>query len=269
MSERRIIETIPVEVRRSKRRRTRIGLAFDPGGYVILETPLDASEAEIESVVLEHHRWLRHRLEKVAASLAVSASISYASGELLHYLGEAFELKLRQGLQDRVVIARRETPQLPLFDCGVQGEIRVTVSATDDDPGNPGEPALAEHARGAVKQWYRKQADLQFARQLDRWRQILPWLGGRLPEWRHSFMRSQWGSCSAVGRISLNTHLIKTPDRLIDYVVLHELCHLRHHDHGRRFYGLMSRHMADWQLSLIHISEPTRLLRRSRMPSSA
>ena len=114
MSKRRIIETIPVEVRRSKRRRTRIGLAFDPGGYVIMETPLNASEAEIESVVVEHHRWLRYRLEKVAASMAVSASLSYASGELLHYLGEAFELVLRRGQQDRVVIVRRQTPQLPV-----------------------------------------------------------------------------------------------------------------------------------------------------------
>ena len=247
MSERRIIETIPVEVRRSKRRRTRIGLAFDPGGYVIMETPLNASEAEIESVVVEHHRWLRYRLEKVAASMAVSASLSYASGELLHYLGEAFELVLRGGLQDRVVIVRRQTPQLPLFDCGVQGEIRVTVSEADSGPGKQGEPALADRARGAVNLWYRQQADVQFARRLEHWRQTLPWLAERLPEWRHRFMRSQWGSCSSVGRISLNTHLIKTPDRLIDYVVLHELCHLRHHDHGRRFYGLMSRHMADWQ----------------------
>jgi predicted metal-dependent hydrolase len=61
-----------------------------------------------------------------------------------------------------------------------------------------------------------------------------------------SFMRSQWGSCSASGKITLNTHLIKTPRRLIDYVVLHELCHLRQHNHNRRFYGLLATHMSDW-----------------------
>ncbi|MCZ6644139.1 MAG: M48 family metallopeptidase [Gammaproteobacteria bacterium] len=42
--------------------------------------------------------------------------------------------------------------------------------------------------------------------------------------------------------------MIKTPIELIDYVVLHELCHLKHHNHGKRFYGLMSLHMPDWQL---------------------
>jgi hypothetical protein len=71
------------------------------------------------------------------------------------------------------------------------------------------------------------------------WRRRLPWLRGRVPTWRHRFMRSQWGSCSLSGRISLNTHLIKTPPRLIAYVALHELCHLQHYDHSRRFYALM------------------------------
>ena len=45
----------------------------------------------------------------------------------------------------------------------------------------------------------------------------------------------------------MNTHLAKVPERLIDYVVLHELCHLVHHDHSHRFYGLMRTHMPDWE----------------------
>jgi predicted metal-dependent hydrolase len=247
MSERLVIESIPVEVRRSKRRRTRIGLAFDPGGYVIMEAPLDASQAEIQSVVTEHHRWLRYRLEKVAASMAVSAVLSYTSGELLHYLGQAFELVIRAGSRDRVMIVRRQARQLPLFECGVQGEIRVTVGPPDIRSGKHMSRTLADGVRDAINVWYLQRADVEFARHLEWWRQRLPWLGGRIPEWRHRFMRSQWGSCSVAGRISLNTHLVKTPDRLIEYVVLHELCHLRHHDHGRRFYGLMARHMEDWQ----------------------
>lgn len=258
LGERRIIESIPVEVRRNRRRRTRIGLAFDPGGYVIMEAPLDASEAEICSVVREHQRWLRHRLEKVAANMALSACLRYVSGELLHYLGEAFELAIRDGSRDGVRVIRRADPQLPLFSCGVQGEVRVTLKAAA--PGGRLREALAaprrtpeERARGVVNDWYRRRAEAQFALHLDRWRQRLPWLGGRMPDWRHRYMRSQWGSCSASGRISLNTHLIKTPERLIDYVVLHELCHLQHHDHSRRFYGLMTRHMADWEARRIEL----------------
>ena len=91
-----------------------------------------------------------------------------------------------------------------------------------------------------------QQAEKVFAERLDRFRS-LPWLDQSLPTWRTRFMRSQWGSCSHDGVIALNTHLVKTPERVIDYVILHELCHLVHHDHSRRFYSLMSKHMPDWQ----------------------
>ncbi len=267
LGDRRVIESIPVEVRRSRRRRTRIGLAFDPGGYVIMEAPLNASEAEIYSVVYEHQRWLRHRLEQVAASTSLSAGLTYASGEILHYLGDGFELAVRHGSRDCVRLIRHAGRQLPLFHGGMRGEIRVTLKSSALPPGpgkgrapearprvrRPSErlPAdsrpLEERTRSVINDWYRRRAELQFGRQLEQWQQTLPWLSGRMPVWRQRFMRSQWGSCSASGRISLNTHLIKTPERLIDYVLLHELCHLQHHDHSRRFYGLMTRYMPDWQ----------------------
>ncbi|MDZ7669929.1 MAG: hypothetical protein U5Q16_11120 [Gammaproteobacteria bacterium] len=83
------MEGIPVEVRRSKRRRTRIGLAFDPAGYVIVEAPLDASSSEIRRLIREHRRWLCHRLDKVANTGGLTSCLNYATGELVHFLGAA------------------------------------------------------------------------------------------------------------------------------------------------------------------------------------
>lgn len=243
--ERSVIETIPVEVRRSTRRRTRLGLAFDPAGYVIVEAPMDASAAEIRAVIREHRRWLRHRLDQVADGDGLTSSLRYAAGELLHYLGHPYELSVRPGPRPavRLVVRKpRQGGQLGLFStCHVRGELCV-VPGGDGPAGPDGDPRVRE----AVIDWYRERAAERFEQELDAWSGRLPWLRGQAPEWRHRFMRSQWGSCSRVGRISLNTHLIKTPPRLIAYVVLHELCHLQHYDHGRRFYGLMGRHMPDW-----------------------
>jgi predicted metal-dependent hydrolase len=97
LPERRLIESIPVEVRRSSRRRTRLGLAFDPTGYVIVEAPVDATVAEIRSVIRQHRRWLRSRLDKVVDSAGLSACLSYEAGERLHYLGDPYELTVRHG----------------------------------------------------------------------------------------------------------------------------------------------------------------------------
>lgn len=229
-----VVDDIPVELRRNKRRKTRIGLAFDPAGVVIVEAPMNASDSEIHAVVREHARWLRHRLAKLRAEGVCVASPKHESGELVQYLGDAYELLVTHG--EQVVSLCRREPQMNLFENvhGIQG--RLTVShphPTVDD------------VRSLLNDWYTQQARKVVAICLERWRD-LPWLAGGLPPWRMSFMRSQWGSCSASGKITLNTHLIKTPRRLIDYVVLHELCHLRQHNHNRRFYGLLATHMSDW-----------------------
>lgn len=242
---RRLIESIPVEIRRSRRRRTRIGLAFDPGGFVIVEAPMDARESEIRAVIHEHRRWLRHRLDKVTSSNGLTGCVRYLAGELFHYLGDPYELEVKAGRRDGVVLKPRATApagQMGLLpECAVRGRLVVNLGT------HAASEAPDPRVRDLVTDWYRARASDRFAVALAAWRHELPWLQGRLPVWRHRFMRSQWGSCSRSGRISLNTHLIKTPTRLIDYVVLHELCHLQHYDHGPRFYGLMSRYMPDWR----------------------
>jgi len=60
-------------------------------------------------------------------------------------------------------------------------------------------------------------------------------------------MRARWGSCSEQGRLTLNLELIKAPKDCIDYVIMHELCHLKEHHHGRRFWRLLKKLMPDYE----------------------
>ena len=60
-------------------------------------------------------------------------------------------------------------------------------------------------------------------------------------------MKSRWGSCSRKGLITLSTELIKLPDIYIEYVIIHELCHLKHHNHGKEYYNLMSELFPEWK----------------------
>ena len=86
-----------VEIRRNTRRKTRIGLGFDPAGHVILDAPVNASLDELKAVVSEHGRWLRRRLESVQRDAICVAAPRYESGELLQYLGNAYELIVKEG----------------------------------------------------------------------------------------------------------------------------------------------------------------------------
>ena len=235
MIERLTIDSIEVEVRRSRRRKTRIGLAFDPAGLVILEAPLDATSEELASVVTEHGRWLRHRLSDVQDQAVCVSPPNYVAGELLQFQGEAYELEVETG--PRRVVRRLREPQQRLFP-DVRGMVG-TITVRLPDP----QPRLVKRA---LDRWYRREAERLFAESLHRWRH-LPWMDDWGEQWSVRLMRSQWGSCAETGRIVFNTHLVKVPERLLDYVVLHELCHLVHHDHSHRFYALLRAHMPDWE----------------------
>ena len=97
-----------------------------------------------------------------------------------------------------------------------------------------------------LRNWYRAHAESYFARRLAELHQHIAWLE-HVPAYLLQSMRKQWGSCSPTGTLLLNPHLIKAPRRCVDYVLLHEICHLREHNHRPAFYRLLEAYMHDWQ----------------------
>lgn len=196
-------------------------MVLDPQGFVVLDAPPNVSLDEVHAVIKEHGRWLKYRLQALNAREGMSSRLSYTDGELVHWRGEPLTLSL---VPDLFLAVERRDKVL---------EVRA--------------PSIEPHpVRKLLTGWYQREAQQFFSEVLAQY-QDLPWLDGKLPPWRHRFMRSQWGSCSSRGKLSLNTHLVKTPVRLVEYVVLHELCHLQHHNHSRRFHSLVERYMPDWE----------------------
>lgn len=210
------VDDISVELRMNTRRRSRVGISISPAGHVVLDAPPSTGRDEMISLVYEHRRWLKYRLTKVKEETSHMGKLGYKPGEIIRFLGKSLILEHHDSSE---FVQAGQTLRAPF---GNEASVRE-----------------------GVRNWYRQQAQTVFAGVLEGLL-YLPWLESELPSWRHRFMKSQWGSCSAKGVISLNTHLVRTPVRLIEFVAMHELCHLKHRDHSRRFYSLLSQYMPDW-----------------------
>jgi predicted metal-dependent hydrolase len=201
----------------------RLAIHVYPNGEVRVDAPRDADLRDVKSAVLLRARWISVRLAQIDARAAHVLAREYVSGESHLYLGKRYTLK--------IVPRQTSDPSVRL----IRGQIQVTTR----DP-------ACRVVRSMLWDWYKARAREVFQRRLEQSIERLPWLRAA-PRWQLLTMKKQWGSCSPGGVLNLNPHLIKAPTACIDYVLLHELCHLRFHDHGKGYYRLLGRHMPGWK----------------------
>ena len=98
-----------------------------------------------------------------------------------------------------------------------------------------------------LKQWYRDKAKDKFFALAEPYIQRFKKYNVAPKEIVIQDMPTRWGSCTAKGKIILNPELIKAPKHCIEYVIIHELCHLVHRDHTQKFIALQTKEMPDWE----------------------
>ncbi len=217
-------ELIAFTLRQQPSRTVRsVAIHVEPDGRVLVDAPDGAAVTDVVSALKKRARWISQHVNAAKERLAHVLPREYVSGESLHYLGRRYRLK--------VVI----DPSM-----AVQARMRgafITVTV-------PKYSAIT--VKSALDAWYRQRARELFADRLVAVAEPLRWVQ-KLPPTRLQRMTVQWGSCSPAGRITLNPLLVKAPRECIDYVLLHELCHLRYHNHSPHFYRLLNRHMPNWR----------------------
>jgi len=220
---------ITYTLKRSSKRRRSIGLHIDDRGLIV-SVPMRASEKWLSSVLQDKAHWVVEKLEGWQASMP--DTIRWQDGETIDYLGERLLLRVLQNLF--------ATPAY-LQD----NELRVFVL-------NDNDVAVIEQA---VTCWYRNEAEQFFAQRVSH---FAPLLNVAPRTVKLSEAKTQWGSCTAQGSIRLNLQLIKLPARLIDYVVVHELAHLRELNHSASFWRLVENTCPEYatlrdELKAVHI----------------
>jgi len=200
-----------------------LAIHVNPDGTVRVDAPPGTPAPRIKLAVTKRARWLSNHLRKIGEQRAHVLAREYISGECLFYLGRRYVLK--------VASRSRGVSEVKLR----HGRIEVATHR----------PARAT-VRSLLWDWYTVRARDVFTRRLERVLPELPWIR-ETPRVKLVAMKRQWGNCSPGGVLSLNPHLVKAPAVCIDYVLLHELCHLKIHNHSPDFYRLLARHMPEWE----------------------
>ena len=213
-------------IQRTSRRKT-IAITVNPDKSVTVAVPKGTRRTLVAKKVHQKAEWIVRQQERLRRNGRQSRK-AFVSGESFCYLGRQYQLK----------ILRRSTapsnPQATMF----RGRFVVPVAR------RWGAKRRRSAVQAALVTWYREHADVQICSAVDRYsaRLGVAALGIEVRE-----MKTRWGSSGMDGRLRFNWRIVMAPKRLLEYVVAHELCHIRYHDHSREFWRLLSRVMPDYE----------------------
>lgn len=211
---------LPYTIQRSARRRKTVAVSVDAVRGVLVAAPSDISTPEIEAVVRRKAAWIGVKLRGLESQHALPGQREFVSGESVLYLGRHYRLRV-----------------CPLGNGPAKLRGRWLHVPADAGEGR------ADQVRTALSAWLRLRAEERLPERVAAWRAKV---GVPMPPLLVASQRKRWGSCDSRGTIRLNWRIVQAPMRLVDYVIVHELAHLRHRGHGRDYWRAVGRVMPDY-----------------------
>ncbi len=205
-------------------RRT-LGIRVHPDGAVAVVAPVGTGRPAIREKLLGKAAWIRRQQDFFLSFRPRTSDRQFVSGEGHYYLGKRYRLKVERVAAGAVA--------------GVKLGGGYFHLRTPD-------PEDTELSRRLLHDWYAARAAHHFPLLLaERLPAARRYYDGPV-ELRQRWLTNRWGTCRRSGTITLNLELIKAPRVCIEYVIVHELCHLRHFSHSRAFYELLDREWPGW-----------------------
>ena len=189
-------------------------------GAVSVVVPVNTPAEKIDQLLVAKRRWIKEKIT-LHQEMTPASSKRYVSGEAFSYLGRNYRLKVETGNFAPVKL--------------LNGRLVVTVPNGTEQP---------HMVRNALVRWYKRQAEQKLTEKVNR---FAPVVGVEPAGAGIRTFKSRWGSCTTKGKLEFNWQIMMAPNRMVDYVVIHELCHLIRHDHSPEFWGEMARVMPEYQ----------------------
>lgn len=212
-------EAIVFDVLHGKRKTLEI--AVHPDQSVVVKAPLGSDSEEILRRVRRRAGWIRRQILYFEQFEPRTPPRRHVSGESHLYLGRKYRLKIRKSHVRQVLLKN--------------GHFYIQSPTSSPN-----------HVQTLLEAWYWRKASICFHAVFHLCWEQFKHNDVAMPDLTIRKMKTRWGSLSTSGRLTLNLDLIKAPKECIEYVVIHEFCHLFYRKHDADFYGLLDRSLPDW-----------------------
>ena len=201
--------------------RRSLEITVHPDKSVVVKAPKNTPLDTINERIKKRANWIKRQIMYFSQFEPRTPNRRFVSGESHMYLGKKYRLKIQDSVRDKVLLKNGH----------------FHVECTRNDP---------SHVRHLLEKWYRKRSIVYLSKIFEDCWEAFRKKGYVKPKLEIRKMEKRWGSLSVKGRLTLNVNLVQTPRECIEYVIIHELCHLVHYNHGAEFYKLLNQMMPDW-----------------------
>jgi predicted metal-dependent hydrolase len=212
--------TIPYHIIKSKRIKT--SEIIVESDKVTIRTPLNKSQSDIEGIISGKASWILKKQKEYKETIPHVIKSTYEEGSTLPYLGRNYPLR----------IATNQSEDNIKF---VDGEFAIRIKLSKVSPAK---------IKKIYEDWLLKKAKSVFKHKVDEYSKKV---GVRIEKIVIKHLKNRWGSMAKEGSINLNVNLLKAPEDVIDYIILHELCHLKIKEHSHHYWDHVRRYMPNYQ----------------------
>lgn len=203
--------------------RRSLAISVGPATGVIVRAPYRTSLKAIENLVSSKTTWINKHLESFRSSVNINNIRNYNDGAVTLLYGREHRLKIISSNRYYVMLDGDNTIEVGL------------KNLSDKEIVGP-----------MLEKWYKFISEGLFRQRFGEILLKYKDFNFKPSGFSVKVLRRRWGSCSSKGKITISSELVKLDDIYLEYVILHELCHLRHHNHGKEFYKLLSEVFPDW-----------------------
>ena len=206
-----------------------INLRIKPNMEIYISVPMNLHRDYIENFIRSKEEWIKSVLKKVEDVKEKQKGFEYKNGEIYKFLGKEYNLIVRTGNFNGVSLKNDAKSNVMILT------VNENIFENIDEK------------KKVMEKWYFENAKKLFLKFVEKWLEILD---EHVEKMAIKPMKTRWGSCNYVKKyINLNTELIKRTPFEIEYVILHELTHLKYPNHGKGFYNYIERYMPNYKVA--------------------